>query len=139
MLVDLSSLSVLPQQPTQNPLSPHPLNFGRHPSLCGTLPLTRAGMSTLALSSEEIPSSGTRVDGGGFDDDSTVLDEFLDVRAGVGIGDFRLFIWVKPDFSLANALYGCGEPLLRAKVDHSCLKMISTGISACLGSIFGRY
>ena len=121
MLVDLSSLSVLPQQPAQNPLSPHPLNLGGHPSLCGTLPLTLAGMSALALGSEKIPSASARVNGGGLDDDSTVLDEFLYVRAGVGIPDFRLFIWVKPDFSLANALDGCGEPLLRAKVDHRCL------------------
>jgi len=122
MLVNLSSFSVFPQQPTQNPLPPHPLDFGRHPGLRGTLSLTGAGVTTFALSSKEIASSCTRMNCGGLDDDATVLDELLYVRAGVGIPDFRLFIGVKPDFALADTCNRCGKPLLRAKVDHGRLE-----------------
>ena len=121
VLVDLAGLSVLPQQPSENPLATHPLNLAGHTSLSSTLSFTGAGVTTLALRREEIASAGARVDGGGLDDDTAVLNELLDMSAGVGVADFRLFIGVKPDFSLANALDGCGEPLLRAKVDHRCL------------------
>lgn len=109
MLVDLASFSVLPQQPAQNPLSPHPLDLCRHTSLGGTLPFSSSGMPALALGSEEIASAGARVDGCGFDDDRTVLDELLNVRAGVCVPDFRLFIGVKPNFALADTFNGCGE------------------------------
>ena len=77
MLIDLARLSVLPQQPAQNPLSPHPLDLCRHTSLGGTLPFSSSGMPALALGSKEIASAGARVDGCGFDDNRTVLDELL--------------------------------------------------------------
>ena len=118
MLVDLARLPVFPQQTAQHPLSPHPQNLGRHTRLRGTLSLTGTRVTALALGGKELLGASSRVDGGGLDDDTAVLDELLYVRAGVGIPDFRLFIWVEPDFSLADPCDGCGEPLLRAKVDH---------------------
>lgn len=121
MLIDLSSFPVFPQQPPQHPLSPHPLNLGGHTSLRGTLPLTRAGVSALSLCGEESLGAGARVDGSGLDDDAAILDELLYVGAGVGVPDFRLLVGVEPDFALADARDGCGEPLLRAKIDHRCL------------------
>ena len=121
MLVDLSSFPIFPQQPPQHPLSPHPLHLGRHTSIGGTFPLTSTGVPTLSLGGEEILGTSARVDGGGFDDDAAVLDELLDVRARVGVADFGLLVGVEPDFALADARDGCGEPLLGAKVDHRCL------------------
>lgn len=118
MLVDLARLPVLPQQPTQNPLSPHPLDLRGHTGIGGTLPLTGASVATLALRGEEVPSARTRVNGGGLDDDTAVLDELLDVGARVGVSDLSLLIGVEPDFSLADARNGCGKALLRPEVDH---------------------
>jgi hypothetical protein len=57
------------------------------------------------------------VDSGGLDNHSTIFDEFLDMRAGVGVADFGLFGGVKPDFTLADACDSCGEPLLRTEID----------------------
>ena len=118
VLVNLARFPVLPQQPTQNPLPPHPLYLGGHTSIGGTLPLTGAGVATLALRGEEVPGACAGVDGGGLDDNAAVLDELLDVRAGVGVADLRLLVGVEPDFALANAGDGRGEALLRPEVDH---------------------
>ena len=110
VLINLARLPVLPQQPTENPLPPHPLHLGRHTSIGGTLPLTGTGVATLALRGQELLRAGSRVNGGGLDDDATVLDELLDMGAGVGVPDFRLLGGVEPDFTLADARDGCGEP-----------------------------
>ena len=118
MLVNLARFPVLPEQTTQDPLSPHPLNLGGHPSLGGTLPLTRASVTTLALSGKQITSPCTGVNGGGLDDNRAILDELLDMSTGVGVADLRLVVGVEPDFAFTDAGDGCGEPLLRAKVDH---------------------
>lgn len=119
MLVDLACFSVLPQQPSQNPLSPHPLYFGGETSLSGTLPLTRTGVTTLAFSGKKVTGAGARVDNSGLDNDPTVFDEFLDMRARVSVPDLCLLSRVEPDFALANASDGCGKSLLGAKVNHS--------------------
>ena len=118
MLVDLSSLPVLSQQTTQTPLSTHPQSLGGHTSLCGTLSLTRAGVTTLALSSKEILCASSGVDDRRLDDNAPILDELLDVCAGVGVADFCLLGGVEPDLALADASNGGGEPLLRTEIDH---------------------
>ncbi len=118
VLVDLARLPVLPQQPTQNPLPPHPKDLRGHTRIGSTLPLTGASVTTLALRGEEVPSARTRVNSGRLDDNAAVLDELLDMGAGVGVADLSLLIGVEPDFSLADARDGCGEALLRSEVDH---------------------
>lgn len=118
MFIDLARLPVLPQQPTQDPLSPHPHDLAGHPGLSSTLSLTGTGVTTLALRGEEVARAGARVDGGGLDDDAAVLDEFLDVRAGVGVADLGLLAGVEPDFALAHACDRSGEALLGAEVHH---------------------
>ena len=55
---------------------------------------------------------------GGLYDDVSILDELPNIRPRVGIADLGLLVGVEPDFALADAGDGCGEPLLRAKVDH---------------------
>ena len=52
------------------------------------------------------------MDSGGFNDNPTIFDKFLDVRAGVGVPDFSLFGGVKPDFAFADAGDAGGEALL---------------------------
>ena len=118
VFVDFSRLSVLPQQSPQDPLSPHPLHLGRHASFGGTLPLTRASVSSFALRSKEVAGTGTGVNGSGFDNDTAILDKFLDMRTRVGVANFRLLSGVEPDFALADASDGRSKPLLRAQVDH---------------------
>ena len=59
VLVNLARFPVLPQQPTQNPLPPHPLDLRGHTSIGGTLPLTGAGVATLTLRSKKVPSART--------------------------------------------------------------------------------
>ena len=43
------------------------------------------------------------VHSGGLDDDTTILDEFLDMSTRVGIADFSLVGRVEPDFVFADA------------------------------------
>ena len=119
MLVDFARLSVLAKQPPENTLPPHPLHLRRHARLRRTLPFTRTGVTPLALRREELLGASPRVNGRGLDDDATILDELLNVSAGVGVPNLSLLGGVKPDFALADACDGCGEPLLRAKVDHA--------------------
>jgi hypothetical protein len=119
MLVDFACFSVLPQQPSQDPLSPHPLHLGGETSLSSTLSLTRTSVTTLALGGKKVASAGTGVYNSGFYDDTAIFNEFLNVRAGVGIPDLSLLSRVEPNFALANTGDGSGESLLRTKVDHS--------------------
>ena len=118
MLVDLSAFTVFPQQTTKYPLPPHPLNLGRHPSLGSTLPLPYTCMPPLPLGGKEVASTSPRMDDGGLDNDSPILDELLDMRTRVCVADFWLFVGVEPDLALADVGDGGGEPLLRAEVDH---------------------
>ena len=74
-------------------------------------------MATLSFGGEEIPCAGARVHGGGFDDNSTILNEFLDVGPGVGVSDLGLFSGVEPDFSLADARDASGKAFLRPEID----------------------
>jgi len=87
MLVYLSRLTIFSEQSPKNSLPSHPKDLGRHTSLCGTLPLPNTSVPTLTLSGKEIGRASTRVDCCGLDDDATILDEFLYVRARVGIAN----------------------------------------------------
>lgn len=112
MLIDLSSFPVFLQQSPEYSLPPHPDDLGRHTRICGTLSFTETSVTTLSLGSEKLTSSCSRVDGGGLDDDTTVLDELLYVGSRVGVANFSLLSGVEPYFSLANASDARGEALL---------------------------
>ena len=58
------------------------------------------------------------MDDSGLDNDSPILDEFLDMRTRVCVANFWLFVGVKPDLTLADIGDGGGEPLLGTEVDH---------------------
>jgi len=72
VLVDLATLSVLPQQSSKDSHSSEPLHLGGHSGLGGTLPLTGTGVSAESLGGVQLPGSGSRVDGGGLDDAACV-------------------------------------------------------------------
>jgi hypothetical protein len=59
-------------------------------------------MSPLSLRCEEVPCPSTGVHSSGFDDNSSVFNQLLHVRARVGISNFCLFGGVKPDFAFAD-------------------------------------
>lgn len=68
VLVDLSALSVLSQQSSEDSHSSEPLGLGGHSGLGGTLSLTGTSVSTKSLGGVELSSSGSRVDDGGLED-----------------------------------------------------------------------
>ena len=69
-------------------------------------------MSPLSLGSEQVPRPGAGVHSGRFDDNTTILDQLLDVSARIGVADFSLFGGIEPDFSFADACDASGEALL---------------------------
>ena len=69
-------------------------------------------MTTFSLCSKKVASARTRVDSSGFDNNATILDKFLNVRARVCISNFSLFSGVEPDFTLADACDACSEAFL---------------------------
>lgn len=75
-------------------------------------------MPSLPLGGEEIASTSPGVDDGGLDNDSSILDELLNMRTRVCVADFCLFVGVEPDLALADVGDGGGEPLLGTEVDH---------------------
>jgi hypothetical protein len=118
VLVDLAGFAVLAEEAAEDPLAAHPEHLGGHAGLGRTLTLTRAGVTALALGREQGDGAGAGMHGRGLDDDATVLNELLNVRARVGVADLRLLGRVEPDLALADASDGRGEPLLGAQVDH---------------------
>lgn len=108
VFVDFPRIPILPQQSPEHPLPSHPKDLCGHTSLRGTLPLTRASVSSLALRGEEVASACARVDCSGLDNDPPILDELLNVYAGVGVPNLCLLGGVEPDFALADASDGGG-------------------------------
>jgi len=68
VLVDLASLTVLPQQPPENSHAAEPLDFAGHTGLGGTSTLTGTAVSTESLGGVELPGTGSGVDDSGLDD-----------------------------------------------------------------------
>lgn len=52
------------------------------------------------------------MDGCGFDDDTAILNELLDVGAGVGVANLSLLGGVEPDFAFTDACDARGEAFL---------------------------
>lgn len=117
VLVDLAGLTVLLQQPPQNPHPSEPLDLGRHTGLGGTLSLTETSVSTGTLGGGVLPSTGTRVDDGGLnnavnggqhdaralvpdgkDSHVTILEELPDTGSGVGLANLGGLLGVEPDY-----------------------------------------
>jgi len=69
-------------------------------------------MSPFSLCGQQLPRPRTGMHCSGFDDDSAILDQLLDVGARVGVADFSLLGGVEPDFTFANPGDACSEALL---------------------------
>lgn len=118
MLINLACLSVLSQQPTKDPLTTHPDHARRHPGLGSTLPLSRAGVSSLSLCSVGLTDTEAGVHDGGLLDDEAVGIELADVLARVGVADFGGLVGVEPDLAFAAVQDFRRELLLGAKIRH---------------------
>ena len=81
-------------------------------------------MSPLSLGSMVLTNTESGVHDGGFPDDETIGEEFADVLARVGVGDFCCLVGVKPDLAFAAAEDLGGESLLGAKVRHCCQVLV---------------
>ena len=80
-----------------HPGDPHALLAG--PSILGTLPLTKATVTSLTAGLVIGADTGSGVDSDGLLDDKTVLDQLPDVLPGVGISDLVDLIRIKPDLN----------------------------------------
>ena len=81
VLVDLLLLAVLAQQTTQNAHAADPHDLGREAGLGGTLALTGAGVTTLALLCQAHGGAVAAVDGIRLANDEAVLDQLANVLA----------------------------------------------------------
>jgi len=73
-------------------------------------------VATLSLGGKEVARASSRVNGGRFDNNATILDEFLDVSTRIGIANFSLFGRIEPDFAFANTSNAGGKSLLRPEI-----------------------
>ena len=112
MSVDLTGVSVLSKQSSQNSQSSDPDDLRWQTSLGSTLSLTVTGVTTSSLCLSVSSSSGSGVDGDSLLNDGTVLDQSSDSASGVSLGDLRGLVWVQPDLSLTDAHNRGGKSLL---------------------------
>jgi hypothetical protein len=81
VLVDLSRLTVLAEESSENTLTAHPQNGGGHTSLSGTTALTGTRVTTQTLGSEFLTDTEAGVGSVGLLDDKTVLGQLHDTLA----------------------------------------------------------
>lgn len=81
-----------------------------------TFPFAGACVSALPSRNQILAASGARVDGHWLADDQTILDKFPDVLSAIGVGDFRVFIGVEPDFVLTTFQYIRGQTFLQPQI-----------------------
>ena len=106
--INLFGLSVLLEQPSQNPLPSDPQKFSGHTCLSGTSSLSGTSMSSKPFGFEMFSGSSPGVDDLLSLHDQTVLDELFNEYSGVGLADLLYFVGIHPD-SLPAALqhFGC--------------------------------
>ncbi len=112
MVIDLSLLTILAEQSSENSLSSDPHDLSWHTSLSGTSALTWTHMSTLTLGSEVQSNSGSGVDSDWLLDDEAVLDKLSDSLSGVSKSDFAGFVRIEPDTALTALRNGSSKTSL---------------------------
>jgi alkyl hydroperoxide reductase subunit AhpF len=60
----------------------------------------------------------------GFDDNTAILDELLDMSPRIGIANLGLLCRIEPNFTFTDAGDGGGESFLGAKIDHSVICLV---------------
>ena len=103
VLVDLLVVAVLFEESTENTGSAHGEHLNGHTGLVGTLSVTSALMTTLALFSFSSLDARARVHADLASHDKTILEKLSDVLTRVGQSNLAGFVWINPN-SLATAL-----------------------------------
>lgn len=125
MLVDLASLTVLPEQAAQHTLAAHPLDLGREAGLGGTLALTVASVTADTLGGVQAASALTRGAPDGLLNDLAILDELANIGTRVRVRNVGLLSRVKPNLALAHTKDGRSQTPLNSKIDHGCAVLVS--------------
>ena len=81
VFVDLALFAVFAEQATEDTLATHPEDGGGHTGFRGTLALTGAGVTTLALGGQSFSGTESGRRDGGLLEDETRLDELADSLA----------------------------------------------------------
>lgn len=118
--VNLTSVSVLGQQSSQDSQSSHPHNLRWHTGILGTLSLTVTGVSTSLLGLSQSSGSGSGVDNGWLLDNDTVLVQLSDGLTRVGRGQFGGLVRVQPNLSLTNTNNRGSKSLLSSEISPGC-------------------
>ena len=121
VLVDLASLTVLPQQAAEDTLAAHPLDLHRETRVGGTLALTVTSVTAKTLGSVHVANALVRVRGHGLADDLAILDQLADIGTRVGIRNVGLLRGVKPHPALAHTHDRSSQTPLNTKIDHGWL------------------
>lgn len=79
--INLLCFTVLLQETTEDTHASHPEEFHRHTSVCCTLALSVAAMTSLSASDGVLANAETGVNNDWLLDDQTVLDQLADVLA----------------------------------------------------------
>ena len=92
-----SNLPVSLEKSPKNSHSGNPQSLLAGSGILGTLPLTKATVTTLATGFIIGANSRSGVDSNRLFDDKTILDQFPNILPGVSIGNLIDFIRVKPN------------------------------------------
>mmetsp|Transcript_10882 Transcript_10882/g.29085 ORF Transcript_10882/g.29085 Transcript_10882/m.29085 type:complete len:233 (+) Transcript_10882:38-736(+) len=136
VLVDLLLLPVLPEEPPQNPLPPHPKHLGGHPRLPRAAALADARVPPLALGLEVLPDARAGMHLDSLADDEAVLDQLADVETRVGHRDLVGLIRVEPD-AAPPALLDLGREALLQRHRHGASALHASG--GCCGCCWRRW
>merc|ERR1719427_682684 len=102
MAINLLGLPVSLQEPSEDPHPGNPHTLLAGPGVLGTLPLTKATVTTLATGFIISTDTGPGVNSDRLLDDNTILDQLPDILPGVGVGNLVDLIGVKPDLVFAT-------------------------------------
>jgi hypothetical protein len=117
--IDLLCLSVLPEQSSEDSLSANPQDFGGHSCLPGTSAFTSTSVISLALGFEVESGTGAGVNFLLALHDETVLDEFADEDAGVGLADLLNLIGIHPDTLFSALQNSSSQSFLTLQTNHN--------------------
>ena len=93
------------------------VHLPRHPSILGTLPLSKPPMPSNPPRLVQFSGAGARMHRDLLANDEAIGDELADRLAGVGVGDLINFVRVERDLALAAVGHGRREALLRAEIN----------------------
>merc|ERR1719402_1412187 len=116
--VDLLGLPVSLEKSPKYSHSSNPQSLLASSGILGTLPLTKATVTTLATGFIISANSRSGVDSNRLFDDKTILDQFSNILPGVGISNLIDFIRVKPNLIFATFHDICRKALLELERTH---------------------